>query len=1093
MLQALNPLADGSVRLLDGDENRLASDTLADAVNRIIRCDGRSPSAEVGACLPLEARALLEVLGVVPVHAGSAPSSTREPLCHLAVYDDGRPYLSLARPAGGDLTTMAWANVRPEQIERIGNARARLAQLARAADAESNGMLEALSPTAYTELIRHVIDSVDHNDPIQVHVDDALFCNVGRFNNLLAKPGGAPGGRCTLNRIEYGALDGTSIAERRFLGAMLLLRLADLRAEEFNGRQLTPLALSTYFGHKYRQYSRLLASAGADDTIESWPAGLADRAACLGRLKQRTQRTHQVYRWIDGLTFRKEERWRRREREPTTRDLPPAIRQHCLERFAVSADDMGHHDVFFLEVMRRIARIEAQPARSAAFEELLEVVVRAAMHEVSSPIGMTRGVRDLRHFQDAIEEGRFADVCASPLEDGFCAVFARDDVSLYTDPPLAKVVTAMARRMQFNHRHYLPGLFDRAAVPCRPHFYHPPTMSDIAENGDHRHPGHAMARVRYSIRAPAPLRIAGRSWPGLVDIRMMRAVGHPYTEADLIAVDRHTEYIRSIAQAALALKSEGLRAPVVAGFERSDYERRYPQPPPREIAAATSPAARPAVGQILREGPAVGQILREGMERRGGHGAIVCATSGRTFTLADVEAVALRLAEVTGAHPGRRVSVVCGDRVHQAVLIAAGLAAGQIVCPLDHAARPRALDTLLRHSAPDVVLTDASAKPLPGSTHASVLYAEALISGTRPRGSLPIASAGGLLIYTSGATGIPKGVLLDEHQIGANVAFARDHFGYRSTPPWTSGCLLPLHHTFAIVSDLLPVLSVGGRVVVLSAFDSSDAGAVAAAFGRHSVRSFSAVPSVLEALVALDVPLPACLSFAITGTAPLLERNRLRYQERYGHPVVPCYGLTESVCFATASPVGGGRPGSVGRAAGITIRIVGGDLQPLGVGEEGEIALQGSSVITGCFEASPGQLDPRFEDGWFLTGDMGHLDEQGFLYITGRRKNMLIRGGEKLYLDDLDRCLEEHAAVAEACSIQVPGLFGFERAVAFVVAKHPTGGGADADEEGIRAHVRDRLGALGIPDELRWTDRIPRSATGKPLWDALRSRCAGAA
>jgi acyl-CoA synthetase (AMP-forming)/AMP-acid ligase II len=299
-----------------------------------------------------------------------------------------------------------------------------------------------------------------------------------------------------------------------------------------------------------------------------------------------------------------------------------------------------------------------------------------------------------------------------------------------------------------------------------------------------------------------------------------------------------------------------------------------------------------------------------------------------------------------------------------------------------------------------------------------------------------------------------------------------------------------LHHTFAIVSDLLPVLCAGGRVVVVPGFHADDAGGLADAFDRHQVQSYSAVPIMLDALLALRVPLPPSLCFAISGAAPLAERTRARYLERHRHPIVPCYGLTESVCFATASPVGGGRPGSAGKAAGIEIRIVGEDLNPVRAGEPGEIALRGSSVV-GSYAGRVG-ADPSFEDGWFLTGDMGRLDGDGYLFITGRRKNMLIRGGEKLYLEDLDRCLEEHPAVAEACAVPIPGLFGFERAVAFLVPEAAGQSGAAADEA-ILAHVRDRLGPLGVPDAVRWTDRIPRSATGKPLREVLRARHAGAA
>lgn len=1066
-------------------DDRLHGARLADAVDWMIRSDGRSPGADVAACLSLEGRALHAVLGDVPARDGAAPLDEGGPLCHLSRHEDGRISLSLVRPVQPerpDLHPRAWVPVSAEQLEAIAGARASLAEMARAADAELDALLGALSPEALAQVIHDATDSVDHTDPVLLHVDDASFTNVDRFNNLLARPGSAPDDRFLLDRLSRLPTPELSLPERRFLGVMHLLRQANLRAEELNGRQFTPWALSAFFDLKYQQYARVLESAGPDAALEPWPGGLAARAACLGRLKQQLQETHVVYRWIDGLTLRKEERWRARDLKKPARSLPAAVAGHCLERFGVSAHDTEHHDAFFLEVVRRIALLDGEEARTAAFEALLEVMVRATMEEVPSVIGMTRGTRDLRHLQDALEEGRYADVCATPIEDGFCAVFAREDARVYERPPLPRILTAIARRMEFNHRHYLPGHFTAADVPVRPHFYYPPAMADLTENAEDRHTGHTVAKVRYSIRSPAPLRIAGRSWTGLVDLRLMRAVGHPYTEADLVIVARHTDYIRSIAQAVLALKAAGLRAPVVTGFHRDDYDRRYPQPTSPQVAPAAAPT-----------GPAIGPMLHEAMGRHGEAGAIVCSASGRTFTLTEIQAVAGRLAAIPGVGPGQRVGVVCGERAHQALLITAGLAAGLVVCPLDHAMPPRALEALLRHAAPELVLTDAAAQVRPESLPGTVLQAEALLSSAAGPSPLPDSGAGGLLIYTSGVTGLPKGVLLDERRLGANVAFARDHFGYDAAPPWTSGCLLPLHHTFAIVSDLLPVLCAGGRVVVVPGFDAGDAGAVANAFGRHQVRSFSAVPIILEALLALSVPLPPSLSFAISGAAPLLERSRLRYLERHGHPIVPCYGLTESVCFATAAPLTAGgacAPGSVGRAAGIAIKIVGEDLLPLRTGEQGEIALRGASVVTAYHGQRPEISDPSFEDGWLLTGDVGRLDEEGNLYITGRRKDMLIRGGEKLYLEDLDRCLQEHPALADACSVQIPGLFGFERAVSFLVASGA--GGASAQEESLRAHVRERLGPLGVPDELCWIDRIPRSATGKPLRAALRSRWAGA-
>jgi long-chain acyl-CoA synthetase len=148
-------------------------------------------------------------------------------------------------------------------------------------------------------------------------------------------------------------------------------------------------------------------------------------------------------------------------------------------------------------------------------------------------------------------------------------------------------------------------------------------------------------------------------------------------------------------------------------------------------------------------------------------------------------------------------------------------------------------------------------------------------------------------------------------------------------------------------------------------------------------------------------------------------------------------------------------------------------------------------VITdGYFDDGGRRLDVFLEDGWFLTGDIGYLDEDGVLFVTGRRKNMIIRGGEKLYLEDLDRCLRELPGIVEACTVQAAGVGSEERAVAFLVA----GAQRPADAEVI-AHAQERLGHLGRPDQLIWIERIPVSATGKPLrasLEAIHRRLVGA-
>lgn len=1052
--------------------------------------DGRFPQVDVASSLSLEERALLDALGESPVHpvlaeAVGAPAGPRQPhgapVCHVASWTYGRPYLSLSPPTGSDLTLAGWTQLSEEQVAAVEAARARFAPLAARGDAEMNAFFAALAQPDLDAIVRAATDAIDHTDPVLLYIEDELYTNYDRFNNLLPKSGGKAEDRFLLCRLPGLPAAALSPGVRRFLFCMHMLAIAGLRAEEFNGRQFTPWALRAWFGDKRLQYQGL--GAGNESSAATrWPPDIGAQAEALRRMKDRLKETHTVYRWVHGVTFRKEERWRPRDpKARSTLDLPAGVKRHCVVNHGVAAEAFGAHaspvEAYFQEVVRRIARVGDPRLRSEALEALLEAVVRSAMLDLPSHLGMTRGMRDLRHFQDALEEGRFDDVCAAPMADGYCAVFARVEPPGFCAPqPLASILTAVSRRMQFNHWHYMPGHFDAKELATRRHFYNPPSMSDLAEEADLQHPGHGFAHVRYAIRSSAPLRVGGRTYNGMVDIRLMRAVGHPYTDADLLVADRYTEIIRCIAQAVLALKGEGLRAPVITGFDRADYERRYP---------ATEETPKPPA---IRSTPSMGAMLREAIRQHGQRGAIVCAETGRRYTLADIARVGRRLGEVSA--PGETIAVVCANRVHQAVLIAAGLASGRVVCPLDPTLPRRALDTLLQHVRPAAILTDPQA--------------EALLAGLDGAPAEPVGSdTAGLLIYTSGTTGSPKGVLLTERALGANVTFAIEHFGYDAD--WTGGCILPFHHTFGAASDLLPVLCVGGCVVVAPGFSANNAGAVATAFAAHSVRSYSAVPIILEALLALRVGLPGTLRFVISGASPLTERTRTRYLERFGHPVVACYGLTETVCFAAASPVpgpeGSGKPGAVGRAAGIDIRVLGPDLQPLPRGDTGEIAVRGESVLSGgYYQHGAARDEPFLDDGWFLTGDMGHLDQDAFLYITGRRKNMIIRGGEKLYLEDLDRCLEEHPAVAEACCVQIPGRFGYERAVAFVVAAPAADGAVSADgtgggsvlEEAIRAHVRASLGADGGPDELVWVSRIPKSATGKPLRFALRGRFGGA-
>jgi len=472
----------------------------------------------------------------------------------------------------------------------------------------------------------------------------------------------------------------------------------------------------------------------------------------------------------------------------------------------------------------------------------------------------------------------------------------------------------------------------------------------------------------------------------------------------------------------------------------------------------------------------IGDALRRRAAIDPSRPAILAPDEGVGLDYGQLASLAARLAALNRG--GGPIALHTESRVAQAAALSAGLMAGYVVCPIDPAASADAVARLVGHAKPTLLISDRAAPGIPADLRRAP--PGPLLDALPAEAEVRDPGRGGLLVYTSGSTGDPKGVLLSEANIGANVDFALDHFGYDEG--WVAGSVLPLFHTFTVISDLLPMLACGGRVVIAPGFSVARLKASARAFGEHGVRSYSGVPIIFDMMMALRFSLPDSMRFAIAGAAPLSEATWRRYATTFGHPIVPCYGLTESVCFAAASPLGGVRPGAVGRPAGIEIDVVDEAGAPLAAGATGEIALRGASVIRGGYFQDGGRHSEVFAgDGWFLTGDLGRLDPEGYLYITGRKKNMLIRGGEKVYLEDVDRCLRDHPAVADCCAVRVGAGRHEDRAVAFVVTR-----GAALDRAAISRHVVGALGPIARLDDVVALEEIPRSASGKPLREELR-------
>jgi acyl-CoA synthetase (AMP-forming)/AMP-acid ligase II len=330
-----------------------------------------------------------------------------------------------------------------------------------------------------------------------------------------------------------------------------------------------------------------------------------------------------------------------------------------------------------------------------------------------------------------------------------------------------------------------------------------------------------------------------------------------------------------------------------------------------------------------------------------------------------------------------------------------------------------------------------------------------------------------LILHTSGSTNVPKRVPLSAE----NLLSAAWNVARSLALGETDLCLnmMPMFHIGALVDLLLAPLYSGGAVVFAPAISAATFFKITAAYRPTW---FQAVPTVLREI--LNAP-QHDISEAITGmrfirvvSQPLPERLRQDFEARFSVPLVPIYGMTETAGVITSTPLEATqrKAGSVGPSAGLQLRIADTEGQPLPPGNMGEVQIRGTSVMAG-YEAAP--AEKTFQDGWFLTGDMGYLDADGFLFITGRIKDIINRGGEKIAPAELDRVLAEHSAIQEAAAFAVAhSSLGEEVGVATVCAPDVMLSEAD-----VIAFLRARVAAHKLPRRVLFLDRLPRLPSGK--------------
>ncbi|MFC7304430.1 class I adenylate-forming enzyme family protein [Streptomyces monticola] len=506
-------------------------------------------------------------------------------------------------------------------------------------------------------------------------------------------------------------------------------------------------------------------------------------------------------------------------------------------------------------------------------------------------------------------------------------------------------------------------------------------------------------------------------------------------------------------------------------------------------------------------------VLAESAQTRlGDHDALVY--DGQVHRSARLHERATRVgAALTGIGlaPGDRVVVLMANCPEVTLTYSAIWRAGAVVTPVLFLVSPDELGHILSDSgarvlvtSPELLPTVAAAAPaapelrhvlvvdgipegapaLPGHVHAAD-FAElenAAPGGLVARGDEDLAA----LLYTGGTTGRAKGVMLSHRNLHACSAAAHTatQLPEEHEPLTRTLVPVPLSHAYGLIVTLVGWHAVEPHLAVLQRwFDPAEWIDLAQ---KHRIQRTTLVPSMIQMLLAhpLEQADLSDLRYVSSGAAPLPYETRLEWERRVpGSEIMEGYGCTESGSVISTTRPGRVRAGSVGEPlSGYDIEIRDDEGLALPAGEDGEICVRSAGVMHGYWHA-PSLTAQTVRDAWLHTGDIGHFDEEGFLYVVDRKKDLILRGGFNVFPRDVEDVLVTHPQVASAGVVGRPDARLGEEVVAFVAlrSEHPL------DEDELMMYAKDHLAAHKYPREVRVLDQLPLTSVGKLDRKALRA------
>ena len=472
---------------------------------------------------------------------------------------------------------------------------------------------------------------------------------------------------------------------------------------------------------------------------------------------------------------------------------------------------------------------------------------------------------------------------------------------------------------------------------------------------------------------------------------------------------------------------------------------------------------------------------------------LISPETGETLTYAKFAKETRQLAARFAAHglvPGDHVGFLLHNGYQTTTIFLGTMAAGLVVAPLNLLAHGAQLAYVLDHSNVKLVFT---------STHYEAQLRTALsmaapeptirvevIDSDAPNAhasygaiELDFSSNGqspALLMYTSGTTGQPKGALLTHANVLHAARSVSDWHGLTSADRVLSS--LPLYHINGqCIATAAPFVS-GGSIVAPHKFSAS------AWWGwveRFEPTWLNLVPTIIAYLLnAADAntKLWPAIGFARSASAPLPPDQHRAFELRFGIGVVEAMGMTEcaSVVFCNPQQPSLRKYGTPGLPCGVAARVVSTETSAVVAdGVTGELQLRGDNVMLGYYNAPEKTVEAMTVDGWLRTGDLGHRDTDGFYFVTGRIKELIIKGGENIAPREIDEALLAHPAVLEAAAVGMPDVNYGQEILAAVVLKP----GVTCDELSLRDHCVKLLGRYKTPKVFRFVDELPKGPSGK--------------